>query len=396
MTRNRQQGAEEAVGLLRSLSPTLAFVLPDGRRLEAAPGAARATVVFRSAPSLAALVAAPSLAAFGEAFVAGEIEVEGDLVAALEAAYAADALVPARAPEAAARPPDDEAVRHHYDLPAEFFALFLDRRMVYTCAYYRRAGATLDEAQEAKLDLVCRKLGLASGDRLLDVGCGWGALTAWAAERYGTDALGVTLSEPQAAWARRMLTATGLERRVRVEHADYRAVAGAARFDKIAAVGVIEHVGVARYPAYFAHLYRLLRPGGLVLNHGITHATPGRHSSGMAFLTRHVFPGAEFERVGHVVARMEEAGFRVLDVESLGGHYAETTATWLARLQARAGAARALVGDGRYRTWVAYLAAATVAFRAGWIDLHQVLACRPDPAAPRRADVREPWYTRDG
>ena len=357
-------------------------------------GAARATVVFRTAASFAALVAAPSLAAFGEAFIAGEVDVEGDLVAALEAAYEADALVPAPAPapETETRPPDDAAVRHHYDLPAEFFALFLDRRMVYTCAYYRRPGATLDEAQEAKLDLVCRKLGLAAGERLLDVGCGWGSLTAWAAERYGADARGVTLSEPQAAWARRMLAATGLAGRARVEHADYRAVEGEATFDKIAAVGVIEHVGVARYPAYFAHLHRLLRPGGLLLNHGITHATPGRHSSGMAFLTRHVFPGAEFERVGHVVACMEAAGFRILDVESLGGHYAETTAAWLARLRGRAGEARALVGDERYRTWIAYLAAATVAFRAGWIDLHQVLARRPDPAVPRRADVRERWY----
>ncbi len=378
--------------LLESLPPTIALVSPDGERLSGATSDAQATIVFRSGEATAALLAAPSLYAFGEAFVAGAIDVEGDMLAALDAAYAADAAIGGAAPPAPAPLPDEEAIRYHYDLPAEFFGLFLDARLVYTCAYFRRDDASLDEAQEAKLDLVCRKLALAPGERFLDVGCGWGALTTWAAAQHGVDALGVTLSAPQAAWGGRALAAAGLEPRGRIEHRDYRSVDSDAVFDKIAAVGLIEHVGVANYAAYFGRMHRLLRPGGLFLNHGITHATPGRHSTGMAFLTRHVFPGAEFERVSRAIARMEDAGFRILDVESLGGHYARTTAAWLARLQARADEARMLVDERRYRTWVAYLAAATVAFRAGWIDVHQVLACRPDPRESRRATTREDWY----
>jgi cyclopropane-fatty-acyl-phospholipid synthase len=389
---DRHTTTDDARGLLESLPPTLAFALPDGQRLAPSEGTARATIVFRSEAALTTLLGAPSLAAFGEAFVAGEVDVEGDLLAALEAGYEADALTPAPVVADNPRPPDEQAIRHHYDLPAEFFRLFLDRRMVYSCAYHQPADADLDEAQEAKLDLICRKLGLAAGDRLLDVGCGWGALTAWATEHYDAVALGVTLSRTQATWASRMLAAAGLGARARVEYQDYRAVDGTDVFHKIAAVGVIEHVGVANYPAYFAHLYRLLRPGGILLNHGITHTTPGRHSTGMTFLTRHVFPGAEFERMSHVVGRMEQAGFRILDVESLGGHYAATTAAWLARLQARSADARTLVGERAYRTWIAYLAAATVAFRADWIDLHQVVARRPDATVPREPECREHWY----
>ncbi len=383
---------DAARGLLALLPTPIALVLADGRRVAHGGGTPAATVIFRSDAAAAKLVAAPTLLAFGEAFVAREIDIEGDLVAALEAAYAADALVSSPLPNPDARPADTAAIAHHYDLPAEFFALFLDRSMVYTCAYYEHADVDLDQAQAAKLDLACRKLELAPGERLLDAGCGWGALTAWAAERYGARALGVTLSAPQAEWASRMLVARGVAPRARIEHRDYRSVTDREAFDKIAALGLIEHVGVANYPGYFAHLYGLLRPGGLLLSHGITHSAPGRYSTGMEFLTRHVFPGAEFERVSHVAARIEEAGFHIVDVEALGGHYARTTADWLARLQARAGEARAIVGERVYRTWIAYLAAATAAFRAGWIDLHQIVACRPDPAVPRRAVTRHHWY----
>ena len=190
-----------------------------------------------------------------------------------------------------------------------------------------------------------------------------------------------------------MLRNAGLADRARIEHRDYRDLGGEGPFDKIAAVGLIEHVGVANYASYFTHTYELLRPGGLSLTHGITHAEPGRYSTGMTFLTKHVFPGAEFQRVSHLLARIEEAGFRILDVEALGGHYALTTATWLARLQAHAASARGIVGDRLCRTWIAYLAAATVAFRAGWIDVHQILACRSrgPVVAPH---TREHWYLR--
>ncbi len=376
--------------LLEHLPTAIAFAISGGAVVAPAGRVPRATVVFRSAASLRALLGAPSLLAFGEAFVAGELDIEGDVVAVLEAAYVADAFAGARAPTPGERPDDAEAVRHHYDLPPEFFALFLDPRMVYTCAYYRTPSDTLDEAQAAKLDLVCRKLDLQPGDRFVDLGCGWGGLVAWAAGRYGADALGVTLSAPQARWGARALREAGLAERARIEHRSYVDVSGDACFDKIASVGLIEHVGVANYAAYFAQTYRLLRPGGLLLNHGITHASPGEHSTGMTFLVKHVFPGAEFQRVGYVIARMEDAGFRIADVEALGAHYALTTAAWLARLQANATAARRIVGERVCRTWIAYLAAATVAFRAGWIDVHQILAYRPGtlPTTPR---TRERW-----
>jgi cyclopropane-fatty-acyl-phospholipid synthase len=375
--------------LLDALPGNVAFELPDGVRVGAAAPEARATIAFRSEETIARLLAAPSLLGFAEAFISSEVDIRGDVLVALEAAYAADSLAAAPAPAGKARLSDAAAVSYHYDLSNAFYALFLDPRMVYTCAYYRGPEASLDEAQEAKLDLVCRKLRLAPGDRLLDVGCGWGALTVWASERYGADALGVTLSRAQAEYASALLAAPGRAGRARVEYGDIRELGGEGQFDKIAAVGVIEHVGVANYPAYFERLHRLLRPGGLLLNHGITHPTPGRYSTGMTFLTRHVFPRAEFQRVGETVARMEDAGFRIDDVEALGGHYGRTTAEWLARLQRRAEEARALVGERSLRTWIAYLAAASVAFRAGWIDVHQVLGRRPDPSAPRRPETRD-------
>jgi cyclopropane-fatty-acyl-phospholipid synthase len=377
---------------LDALPKNVAIVLPGDRRLGADAATAVATVFMRTETAAAMLREAPSLLAFAEGFADGEIDVEGDLVAALEAAYALDALGGTGTPVPATRPAMQDAVQFHYDLSDDFFALFLDRRMVYSCAYYRTPGTGLDDAQEAKLDLLCRKLRLAAGERLLDVGCGWGGLVGWASARHHADVLGVTLSEAQARYATRTLRAAGLGAQARVEHRDYRTLEGAARFDKVVAVGVLEHLGVGSWDEYFGCVHRLLRPGGLFLNHGITHPAPGRYSTGMTFLWRHVFPGADFERIGHVVSRMEAAGFRILDVEALGGHYARTTRHWLERLQARANEARALVGERMYRTWIGYLAAATVAFAAGWIDVHQVLAKRPDPSAPVEPETRDAIY----
>ena len=174
---------------------------------------------------------------------------------------------------------DRRAISFHYDVSNDFYALFLDKRMVYTCAYYRRPDGDLDQAQEDKLDLVCRKLRLAPGERLLDIGCGWGSLVMWAAERYGVEAHGVTLSAAQAEWAETAIRRAGLEDRARVEHLDYRELPAGLRFDKVAAVGVIEHLGIASYPAYFARVHELLRPGGVFLNHGITHEKAWRRSS---------------------------------------------------------------------------------------------------------------------
>jgi cyclopropane-fatty-acyl-phospholipid synthase len=381
-----------ASGFLDVLPRGVAIVLPDGRRIGAEAPTARATVAFRSPVVAAAVLERPSLLALAEAFVDGDLHVDGDLVAALEAGYALDAMSGLTTPTPASRPPIEDAVRFHYDVSDHFFALFLDRRMVYSCAYYPSDELDLDAAQEAKLDLVCRKLRLSPGERFLDVGCGWGGLVEWAAARYQADVLGVTVSPAQAARATETLRRAGLDARASVEQRDCHTLDGTARFDKIAAVGVLEHLGLASWDAFFGRVHGLLRPGGLFLNHGITHPAPGRYSTGMTFLWQHVFPGADFERIGHIVARMEAAGFRILDVEALGGHYARTTRQWLDRLQARAEDARALVGERRYRTWIAYLAAATVAFAAGWIDVHQVLARRPDPSGRVLPESREAIY----
>src|SRR5213594_231662 len=275
---------------------------------------------------------------------------------------------------------DREAISFHYDVSNDFYALFLDKRMVYTCAYYRQPDGDLDQAQEDKLDLVCRKLRLAPGERLLDIGCGWGSLVIWAAERYGIEAHGVTLSAAQAEWAGSAIRRAGLEGRARVEHLDYRDLPAGLRFEKIAAVGVIEHIGIRNYPAYFARVHRLLQPGGLFLNHGITHEKHWRRSSQTEFLERHVFPNGEMDNVSHTLDVLERARFEIRDVESLREHYARTTRQWAERLQANAERARALAGERIYRTWIAYLAASSVSFTQGSTGLYQVVASRADPA----------------
>ena len=276
---------------------------------------------------------------------------------------------------------DRQAVAFHYDVSNDFYSLFLDRRMVYTCAYYRHPDDDLDQAQEDKLDLVCRKLRLEAGERLLDIGCGWGSLVLWAAERYGVDARGVTLSKNQAEWAQEAIRRAGLEKRARVDHLDYRDLPDDLRFEKIAAVGVIEHVGIRNYADYFARVWNLLVPGGLFLNHGITHEKAWRRTSQFDFLERYVFPNGEMDNVSHILDVLERARFEVLDVEGLRAHYARTTRQWVERLQANAERARALVGERVYRTWIAYLASSSVGFTQGSLGLHQVVAARPDPAA---------------
>src|SRR5881296_4586307 len=290
---------------------------------------------------------------------------------------------------------DRRAISFHYDVSNDFYALFLDKRMVYTCAYYRQPDGDLDQAQADKLDLVCRKLRLAPGERLLDIGCGWGSLVIWAAERYGVEAHGVTLSAAQAEWAGSAIRRAGLEGRARVDHRDYRDLPPGLRFDKIAAVGVIEHIGIRNYAAYFARVHELLEPGGLFLNHGITHEKHWRRTSQTEFLERHVFPNGELDNVSHILDVLERARFEIRDVEGLRAHYARTTRQWVERLQANAEQARALVGERVYRTWLLYLAASAVSFMQGSIGLYQIVATRPDPAAATAVPAtREPIYAR--
>lgn len=288
---------------------------------------------------------------------------------------------------------DRQAIAFHYDVGNDFYALFLDRRMVYTCAYYRSPDGDLDQAQEDKLDLVCRKLRLVPGERLLDIGCGWGSLVVWAAERYGVRAHGVTLSAAQAAYGQDWIRRAGLEGRARVDHLDYRDLPRALRFDKIAAVGIIEHLGIPNYPAYFAQVRERLEPSGLFLNHGITHSKDWQRSSQTEFLERYVFPNGGLDNVTHTLDVLERGRFEILDVECLRAHYARTTRQWVERLQANAERARALVSERAYRTWLAYLASSSIGFTQGTLGLYQVVAARSDTAERRAVPTtREAIY----
>ena len=291
------------------------------------------------------------------------------------------------------READAKAIAHHYDVSNEFYALFLDPLMVYTCAYYRDPDGKLEQAQRDKLDLVCRKLELQPGETLLDVGCGWGSLSIWAAQHYGVRAHGVTLSQAQAAYAAERIRKEGLEDRCRVEHLDYRDLPASARYQKIAAVGVIEHVGIPNYPAFFGGVRARLEDGGLYLNHGIVHEFHWTRTSQTEFLYRHVFPNGDLAGLSQTLTEIERAGFEIVDVENLRLHYARTCRQWVARLRERADEARAVAGERTYRTWLLYLTCSAVAFEDGSIGLYQVLTRKHgDPAVGAAPHTREHLY----
>jgi cyclopropane-fatty-acyl-phospholipid synthase len=289
-------------------------------------------------------------------------------------------------------------VRFHYDVGNDFYALWLDRRLVYSCAYFETPETSLDDAQEAKLDLICRKLRLEQGMRLLDIGCGWGSLVIHAAERYGVEATGVTLSKVQADWASAEIRRQGLEGRAIVAVRDYRDLEGFGQFDAVASVGMFEHVGRERLKEYFASAIRVLRPGGLFLNHGIaTTATeaglrPGwtRFGDG-GFVGRYVFPDGELVTIEDAIACARRAGFEMLDVQSLRPHYALTLKAWVERLEASGGRARELAGEEVYRTWRLYMAAARRGFEDGSLDVAQLLLARPGADRSAQLPLR-PWW----
>lgn len=268
---------------------------------------------------------------------------------------------------------DAQSISYHYDMSNEFYALFLDPLMVYTCAYYRDPDGKLEQAQADKLDLVCRKLRLQPGESLLDIGCGWGSLSIWAAQHYGVRAHGVTLSRAQAEWAAERIKREGLTGRCMVEYRDFRDLPGEARYDKIAAIGVIEHVGIPNYPFFFGRVREMLNDGGLYLNHGITHEFHWKPTSQTDFLYTNVFPNGDLAGLTQTMTEQERAGWEILDVEGLRLHYARTCRQWVERLEARADEARAIVGERVYRIWRLYLTCSAVAFQDGNIGLYQVL-----------------------
>ena len=275
-------------------------------------------------------------------------------------------------------------IGYHYDVSNAFYRLWLDRQQVYSCAYFPTDDTTLDDAQTAKLEHICRKLRLRPGERFLDIGCGWGALLFRAAEVHGVDATGITLSKNQFDYVNSEIAARGLAGRVRVELRDYVDLPEDTLYDKIASVGMFEHVGVARFPKYFGKIRRILTPGGLVLNHGITHNPLGAHSLGSGlgdFVEDYVFPGGELVHVSEVIAGMAAQGLEVIDAEALREHYAKTLWHWCERLEANADAARAEVGEEKYRVWRIYLAGIGARVRPR-LAVAVAAPCRQ--AAPRR------------
>jgi len=304
--------------------------------------------------------------------------------AAPEHSYAGDQVARSAAPRN-----NRDYIQFHYDLGNDFYRLFLDEEMVYSCGYFTDWNNSLDQAQHDKLEMICRKLRLSPGERLLDVGCGWGGLICHAARHYGVQAHGVTLSQEQLEFAQEKVRRLGLEQQVTVELRDYSTLEG--KYDKIASVGMYEHVGIANYPAYFGKLYSLLRDRGILLNHGITR--PAKRSRRgfqrirpeQRLILKYIFPGGELDHIGHTCESLEQSRFEVHDVEDWREHYAQTTRLWCQRLSARRDEAIRLVGPERYRLWVLYLAGVSFAFLDGSASIYQVVASKH--AARGRAEL---------
>lgn len=388
------------------------------------PPDAVATLVVRTPDALRRVLWAPNELGIGRAYVTGEIDVEGDLhgvlrlmggsqderpdlrmhwwqlVPLLRRAARLGALgrpLPPPAEEVRlgsrlhSRARDAAAIRHHYDVSNEFYRIVLGPSMVYSCAYFPSPDATLEQAQDAKLDLVCTKLGLNAGMRLLDVGCGWGSLAIHAASRYGTRVVGVTLSPRQAALAEERVAAAGVDHLVEIRLVDYRDVTDGP-FDAIASVGMAEHVGTAELGRYAATLHGLLRPGGRLLNHAISRRPGPEAPRRTSFLQRYVFPDGELQPAGTVATVFEEQGLEVRDIETLREHYAATLRAWGRNLEAGWDEAVDLVGEARARVWRLYMAYAAVTFEAGRVGVAQTLAVRATAAGesgmPR---VRSDW-----
>lgn len=400
---------------LQSLPVTVQLELPDGTTVGQADPQVR--FVARDKSALAHL-AEGAVGVLGQDYVEGRVDIQGNMRHVMQAAAA---LLPGSPVEAArggwltelvrkvisvwrhSIERDARQIEFHYDLSDDFYALWLDPRRVYSCAYYRTPDLNLAQAQEAKLDHICRKLRLQAGERFLDVGAGWGGLLLWAAENYGVDATGITLSRNQHAYVNKLIQEKGLSGRVRMELLDYRKLDESQPYDKLASVGMFEHVGRAQLPGYFAKLHRLVKPGGLIMNHGITAAGlyNSELGSGMGeFIEKYIFPGGELTHVSSVLEAVTNGGLETVDVENLRPHYARTLWAWSDALEERlADAAQVLQGEQGARSLRAYrlyLAGCAMAFQHGWIALHQILAVNP-PAAARPdeldnpADLAYPW-----
>ncbi len=397
---------------LASLPVPIALELPDGRRV--AQAGARVTLAFKEWKVLAKL-AARQVGAIGEAYVEGKVQIEGamrDLIdatvgmlpgnpAQTDTSWWSRLQHRAKSRGSHSLRKDAAQIEFHYDVSDDFYALWLDPRRVYSCAYFRTPELTLAQAQEAKLDHICRKLMLQPGERYLDIGSGWGALLLWAAEHYGVDATGITLSKNQHAHVQRLIEEKGLQGRVRVELRDYRELPDTQPFDKISSVGMFEHVGAANMPTYFRKVHALLKPGGLVLNHGITSGELNYRQLGAGmgdFIEKYIFPGGELLHVTHVLRETAAAGLEMVDTESLRPHYARTLWAWSDALEAQLDAALEVLrrsgghagenAERVLRAYRLYLAGSAMSFEQGWISLHQMLSTKPDGNVGRAGVLR--------
>jgi cyclopropane-fatty-acyl-phospholipid synthase len=401
----------------------------------AAAGPAAFVLCFRNPEAVCTLVLGRDPLRLAEAYFRGDMDIEGDFFAALvlrddlrslevplrerlragfmalklralnrgaqdPAAAAARerdrAISRERTVKAHSRAENRDAIQFHYDVSNEFYQLWLDRAMVYSCGYFERPDATLDEAQQAKLEHVCRKLLLKQGEKFLDVGCGWGALVIHAARHYGVEAHGVTLSPNQLEVARQRIARAGLSDRVTVELCDYRDLEGAAVYDKIASIGMFEHVGLANLPLYFSTVWRLLRPTGLFLNHGITHERAGWDSTvSTQFINRYVFPDGQLDSISNIQKVMEEAHFEITDVESLRPHYTMTLRAWVERLEGRHARALEYVSEATYRVWRLYMSACALEFESAHLGIYQILVGKRGGTPVRRPLTRRHLYERD-
>ena len=348
-------------------------------------GSPKLTLRLRN-PAALKLLMRPDAGRLATAYVEGDIDLLGDPqdVVSVGMSFGDLSIKPRRGWLRAwhSRGTDRKAVRFHYDVSNDFYALWLDHNMVYSCGYFRSDADSLEQAQEQKLDHVCRKLCLKAGERFLDVGCGWGGLILWAAEYYGARCIGITLSERQFERATQLIRERGLQDRCEVRLADYRDLEPQEPFDKIASVGMFEHVGRRNLRRYFQQIHDLLVSGGLLLNHGIASSWTAGQSLGASvgdFIDHYVFPDGELVHIAEASSELAAAGLELRDVEGLRPHYARTLWHWVERLDRNAEAARRLVGEKAYRVWRIYMAGSAHAFERGWISLYQTLAARPRP-----------------
>lgn len=372
------------------------------------------TLVFKNPASLQSLIVNPNEITLSEAFIYNDVDVEGDLFSAFDlvehilsrpvelqrsflqkiskASFRAKQWL--REARRHTRQRDRAAIAYHYDQPVDFYRLWLGKTLAYSCAYFRTGDELLDEAQENKLKLICRKLRLEPLERFLDIGCGWGSLILHAASEHRAYAHGITLSEQQANTAIQRIDQANRTQSCSVELKDYRDIVDTPPFDKIASVGMFEHVGLEKLPLYFSVAYRFLKPGGTFLNHGIARS-PLSVQHKPSFIDRYVFPDSELVTLNQAVEAAEKAGFEVRDVENLREHYEKTLRLWVTGLERNAELALQHVSETTYRIWRLYMAGSAAAFRRGDIAVYQVLLNRPINGRSHLPLTREDWYSPD-